>query len=235
MAKRRSKNPTMPVVLVNPSGKKRRSNPKRRRRGKAKKRRRNPTLLARRRNPKSNWKGSAIGTVIGMLSGGVSYAGRWGASYLPWKDWQQTLTFGGGALAASLLSARYVDERMGVGVAGGAGALIAQDLKNIIEVRRLTQGAPANGADAVYRLTGRAARGASAVYQMQEAGAMVRKSAATSLAGNPLAPSQSFKRPIGGDAGASRFVQGGPVRLFGPRSWATHDSGRRYVSAHNSR
>ena len=88
---------------------------------------------------------------------------------------------------------------------------------------------------AVYQM-GAGARGRNdggAVFQrFQEAGAVFTREAGAATMRAPVfgPPGGSFKRGI--EAGASRFVSG-PVRFFGPGSWARNDGGRRYVSAHN--
>jgi hypothetical protein len=69
-------------------------------------------------------------------------------------------------------------------------------------------------------------RDSGAVYERgREAGAVYREAGAATTMRAPVF-GRSFK-----DSGASRYVPG-PVRFFGPRSWA-YDAGARYVSAHN--
>lgn len=234
MAKRKKskRNPGMPVVLVNPSKRrkkkrraKRRANPRR------PKRRRNPS---RRRNPRAaNLKRSAMAAGLGMLGGGVAYGLNYGVSQLPVEQIPQAaiLLLGGGATSMAL--ARYADERAAAGVAGGVAAMGIGRVRAILAARQAQEGAASSAeAGALYgRRAGPYQRQAGAVFRPREAGAILGKpnQGATRMATRAMS-APSFK-----EAGASRFVQGGQ-RWFGPQSWAARaGAGRVFVSAHNAR
>lgn len=175
---------------------------------------------------------------LGMLGGGAAYVIDWGASYAPVAPtWQAVITGLGGGLAAVLV-ARYGNSAFGSGIAGGTGAMLVGRVREIVALMGTakpatkTEGAKGvfggGGAGRVYR-----ERDAAAVYR--EAGALVEKMGAVRGGGRAARsmPATSFK-----EAGRSRYIQG-PVRWFGPRSWAygpgsARGAGVVYRSAHNT-
>jgi hypothetical protein len=224
-ARRRSKrrNPGMPIMLVNPSG------------GRKRRTRRNPSRRHRRhhryvrRNPSVSWKSAASAFGLGALGGGVMAGVDYGVTMLPLSaPWQiAAVGVGGGALA--IVAAKYGDERVGAGIAGatvlsvvkrGAEAYALSGLAEKSTSTSATSGVQAEGAGAVYR----------------ESGALVRARGAQSMApsGAPRAPQFRDAGAVYRETGASRYVQG-PVRLMGPKSWVYgSDAGRVYRSAHNA-
>lgn len=218
-ARRRGKrrNPGMPIMLVNPSGGRKRRT-----------KRSNPTRRHRRahrrhvrRNPSASWKNAFTAFGLGALGGGVMAGVDYGVSMLPLSAPWQIAAVGVGGAALAVVGAKFGDERVGAGIAGatvlsvvkrGAEAYALMGLADKSTSSSASSGAQAEGAGAVYR----------------ESGAMQRARGAQSMApsGAPRAP--SFR-----DAGASRYVQG-PVRLMGPKSWVYgSDAGKVYRSAHN--
>jgi hypothetical protein len=208
-----------------------------RRRSHGLRRRRNPSVW-RRRNPSSTWGSAFVSTLIGLGTGIAAYGVNWGVEYIPATPMIRSAVFGAGGLLVSLGLAKWGSPTLGAGFGGGVGALLTG---RIVTQVRMAQVAPTPAgtqgtAGAVYRMNGRNDGGA--VYQRQqgrfaEAGAVFQRDAGAATMRAPVfgPPGGSFKRAVG-DAGASRFVQG-PVRFFGPGSWARNDGGRRYVSAHN--
>jgi hypothetical protein len=175
-----------------------------------------------------------MSTLIGLGTGIAGYGVNWGVEYIPASPMIRTAVFGGLGLLTSLGLAKWGSPTLGAGFGGATGALLTGRIVTQIRMAQVAPKAPAEGG-AVYGLGGRRNDG-GAVYQRQhqEAGAIYQRAeagAATMRAPVFGPPGGSFKRQIG-DAGASRFVAG-PVRFFGPGSWARNDGGRRYVSAHN--
>jgi len=225
-SRRRSKrkNPGMPIMLVNPSG-------GRKRRTKS---RRNPTRRHRRahrrsthRNPSSSWKSAFMALGLGGLGGGIMAGVDYGVGMLPVSAPWQIAAVGGAGVVLAVVAAKYGDERIG---AGAAGATVLSIVKRGAEAYALsglaakpattTEGAQAEGAGAVYR----------------ESGAMLRARGAQSMApsGAPRAASFRDAGAVYRESGASRYVPG-PVRLFGPKSWIHgSEAGRVYRSAHNT-
>lgn len=239
-----SRNPAgMPVLLVNPerqnmkrrSRRRRRNSSPRRRINARRRRRRNPSRrrvrvhgYMRRRNPRSSsWKAAAFAMGLGLVGGGLSYVIDWGASYAPVGPALQATITGVTGIATSLIVCRYGNEALGAGIAGGTGAMLTGRIREIVAfamAKPATKGGEAkgafgSGADAVFRES-------SAVYR--EAGSMHRVTGARVQGHAPSMPAPSFK-----ESGASRYIRG-PIRFFGPRSWAMNEAGKVYRSAHDT-
>ena len=199
-------------------------------------------------------------TGIGLLGGGVAYGINWGLAYAPLDATWSTVAFGGGGVVTSVLLAKYADERVAAGLAGGVGALLFGRVREIMALRKM---APANngavssdgGATYVRRYAGIGGRPleTGAVYErragphdagavmrvgsLKEAGAIVgHRATAATMSNLSMQPRDSFKVA---ESGASRYIPGG-ARWFGPRSWAydagrhnNSNNGRVYRSAHN--
>ncbi|MHC4218178.1 MAG: hypothetical protein ACYSU7_06935 [Planctomycetota bacterium] len=220
----------MPVVLVNPSSRRRRTNPRRRRRTTRRRTRRYARVRGYTRrlpNPTTSWKGAfgcaGLGGLGGLLAGGL----EWGADYLPWPAWGQALSlFGAGALTSVALC-KLADTRVGAGVAGGTTAILVGRVRQLVALAALDNGngnGNGNGdASAVIR------RGAGAVY---DAAQMRRQQTPYSMKTSSFPGARTFKVP---EAGASYYL-GGPQRRYGPHSWIyQRGAGAVYVSAHNAR
>jgi len=240
-------------------------NPRRRRRAKRKNprrrhsrrttrlaRRRNPSGF-RRRNPSVSWGASAMAGAIGAAGGLAAYGVNWGVEYIPVSDMWRSVIFGGTGIVTSIALAKYADVRLGAGTMGGFAALLTG---RIVTQVRMASVAPKKTAatttpgktqatGAMYRnnpaLYLQHGTGAGAVFS-REGGAVFQRDAGAVFAreaGARQTGQQTMRAPVFGpsfkDAGASRFIPG-PVRFFGPGSWA-YDAGaargRRYVSAHN--
>jgi len=221
----------------------RRRNPKRRRR--SKRRRRNPArTLYRRRNPRVKFKGAAMSAGLATLGGAIGYGIHWGTTQIPvGNPWAKLAIFAGAGYAGSVGISMLADDRVGAGTAGAVGYALAQELAMQLYYRSKPQAE--SGAvyvkegGAVYRLrSAQQARDAGAVYRA-EAGAVVggsrRDAGQFASSMRPGVFGTSFKDS---GAGASTYVPG-PVRWYGPQSWAYRygegGAPRRYVSAHNSR
>lgn len=193
---------------------------------------------SRRRNPRSSsWKAALFATGLGMVGGALAYGLDWGVSYAPVAPAWQAVIMGVSGGVISVGVAKFGNEAFAAGIAGGTGAMLAGRVREAITLasfgKQSTSGGEAkgvfgSGASRVYD------RGAQAVFQ--EAGAMTQRTGARSAGRAPsMSPhSGSFK-----EAGVSRYIPG-PVRWFGPRSWAygpqaSGASRVRYVSAHSSR
>ena len=191
----------------------------------------------RRRNPTAKWGDAFMSTLLGLVTGAVAYGVNFGVEYIPVAPLWRTVIFGSAGTVGSLGLAKWGNERLGAGFGGGVGALL---MGRVVTQIRMHQVAPAAapstaGASGMHSMHGRGAgrvytRDAGAVYS-RDAGAVYQRDA------GGLA---TMRRPVFGpsfkDAGASRMIPG-PVRFFGPHSWA-YDAGRvgrptTYVSAHN--
>jgi hypothetical protein len=190
-------------------------------------RHRNPAIF-RRRNPSSSWGHAFLTTLMGLGTGALGYGVNWGVEYIPASPMIRSAVFGGLGFLGSLGLAKFASPTLGAGLAGATGALLTG---RIVTQVRMAQVAPSKTeAGAVYQMgRGRVRQEGGAVYQ-REAGAVYQREGGAATMRAPVfgPPGGSFKR----EAGASRFVPG-PVRFFGPGSWAKNDGGRRYVSAHN--
>ena len=193
-------------------------------------------------------------TGIGLLGGGVAYGINWGLAYAPLDATWSTVAFGGGGIVTSVLLAKYADDRVAAGLAGGVGALLFGRVREIMALRKMAPaGAVGTEGGATYvrryagiggrpletgavyeRRAGPMPRDAGAVMRVQslkEAGAIVgHRATAATMSNLSMQPRDSFKVA---ESGASRYIPGG-ARWFGPRSWA-YDAGthRNYRSAHN--
>lgn len=171
-------------------------------------------------------------TFLGLVTGVVAYGVNFGVEYIPVAPLWRTVIFGSGGTIGSLGLAKWGNERLGAGFAGGVGAIL---MGRVVTQIRMAQVAPAAGAASPGASGTRSmhGRGAGAVYDQyrREAGAVYQRDAGGLATMRRPAFGPGFK-----DAGASRFIPG-PVRFFGPHSWA-YDAGRvgaprTYVSAHN--
>jgi hypothetical protein len=166
-----------------------------------------------------------MGLFKGGAAGVAAYGMNWGVEYIPLADVWRTVIFGTAGLAGSLALAKWADLSLGSGLMGGTSALLTG---RIVTQIRMAQVAPKPTKTA-------AAAGAGAVYRMQAgAGAVYRKNAVYQREAGGI---PTMRGPVFGpsfkEAGASRYVPG-PVRWFGPHSWAYDaGSGRKYVSAHS--
>lgn len=262
-SRRRRRNPGQPVILVNPTTARgqtlMRRNPRRRRRAKRKNprrhsrrttrlaRRRNPSGF-RRRNPSVSWGASAMAGAIGAAGGLAAYGVNWGVEYIPVSDMWRSVIFGGTGIVTSIALAKYADTRLGAGTMGGFAALLTGRIVTQVRMASVAPKKPAATTPGKTQATGLPAYrmnphqvGAGAVFS-REGGAVFQRDAGAVFAreaGARQTGQQTMRAPVFGpsfkDAGASRFIPG-PVRFFGPGSWA-YDAGaargRRYVSAHN--
>jgi hypothetical protein len=222
-ARRRAKrrNPGMPIMLVNPSGSKRRRRVKRHNPSHARRSRRRV-----RRNPSSSWMRSFSALGLGALGGGIMAGVDWGCSMIPTSATWQIASVAGAGAVLSIVASKWGDERVGAGAAGAAVLSLVRRGTEAYALSSLAVKPAATGTE-VQTEAGRVFR---------DAGAFMRERGANSMApsGNPRAPSFREAGAVFREAGASRYVDG-PVRLFGPRSWAYgSDAGAVYRSAHNS-
>lgn len=220
------RNPTMPVVLVNPT--KRRSTTRRRNPAKKKRRRRPGKHLVagyrvppyRRRyplreNPAKTVGAAAIDTGLGFVGGLVPAGFDWGCEYLPWPAWAQALSLFGAGTITAIAGSRLADRRIGAGVAGGTSALLVGRVRQLVAMSGFGADEEESEASAVYRN-----RESGVVVRAREAGAMRQITGAHTMQGGRL-PGR-----------APSFVEAG-ARKYGPRSWVYGDAGAVYVSAHN--
>lgn len=184
----------------------------------------------RRRNPSTSWGAAFMADAIGGAGGIAMYGVNWGVEYIPVSDLWRSVIFGALGAATSLGLAKYADVRLGAGTMGGTSALLTG---RIVTQIRMAQVAPATTTAAPAKPTT-----AAGVYRMNAgAGAVFRREGGAVYTREAGAVATSMRAPVFGpgfkESGASRFVPG-PVRFFGPGSWA-YDAGRgrRYVSAHN--
>ncbi len=238
---RRRSNPGMPVVLVNPSGGRMARRRTRRKSKTTKRRRRNPTSY-RRRNPRVKFKTAAMHAALGALGGGITYGIHWGVTMIPVANpWAKLGIFAGAAGVASIGVSMYADDRVGSGIAGALGYVAAHEIAQQLYFRTRPQA----DAGAVYMKEGGAVYKMNSRHTRADAGAVYRKEAGALVGGatryTQQTGQQSMRPGVFGtsfkDAGASRYVPG-PVRWFGPQSWAYRygegGANRRYVSAHSS-
>lgn len=252
------RNPGMPVVLVNP--RRRKATRRRRRSSSPRRRRRRSTYVAgyRRRlpNPSESFGGSFASLGLGALGGGIAAGLDWGADYIPLSALWQSVILGGTGYTLSIGLAMLADTRLGAGLAGGTTALLVGRVRQQVALSGMaaTNGAATNGGEAgavarrrmraseagqVYappRLRGRSEVGA--VVRSREAGAVLRREAGQmrpvttpeTMAMQRWPGARTFKRT---EAGASYYTRG-PIRYYGPQSWALRrETGAVYVSAHN--
>lgn len=229
------RNPGMPIMLVNPSHK-----GKRRRRRAAT--RHNPTRRRRtRRNPSSSWSKSFMAMAKGGLGGGVMLGIDFGIGMLPFGEVAKIAIEGTVGLAASVATAKWVDGELAAGAAGATVFAVGKRGADAYALSSLAAKKPDTASDG-----GTAMLDSGRVFR-NDAGAppqLTRQTGARSMAPEGM-PSSSFReagavfRDAGAvlrrqrEAGASAFVQG-PVRLFGPDSWAYQYTSRGR-SAHDSR
>jgi len=211
---------SMPVVLVNPSRRRRRANPKRRRRVTRRRRRRSVRVSGYTRrlpNPTTTWGGALACTGLGMVGGLLAGGLEWGADYLPLPAWAQAASlFGAGALTSVALC-KWADTRVGSGVAGGTSAVLVGRVRQLVGLARLG-GSPGAGM----------VRDAGAVY---DAAQMRQRTAPMTMKDSRFPGAATFKVP---EAGASYYLPG-PQRRYGPHSWIySRGAGAVYVSAHNA-
>lgn len=239
----------MPIMLVNPShgGRKRRRKASSSRRAARRTRRR---TYATRRNPSTTWTRAATSVGLGALGGGVIAGVDYGVDMMPVGAVAKILTVGGVGLVSALLAAKYADERLGAGAMGGTMVSI---IKRGTEAYALSSLAKKSDATADKPVDPGVNLEAGRVYRV-DAGAppreLVRQTGARSMAPEGM-PSPSFREAgavfreagvvlrrsahnSGREAGASAYVKG-PLKLFGPRSWAYDYQSRGIRSAHDSR
>lgn len=245
----RRRNPEMPVVLVNPRGRRRRRrrNPSRRRRARRanpyvkghyrrrKLRRRRNAVYAnpsrrrsrrsrRRRNPSSKKFTDFLTTLgLGALGGGMAYGIDWGVGHMKTSGvWQIAALTGFGILGTAGLS-YLADERLAAGLAGGTVALGIGRTVNAIALRKAgpKEATPAAGQTPAQQQA--LVEEAGRVYrQAYEAGALERMRGANTMARSPYGKSFKDLDDAGAvyrEAGASKYIPG-PIRYFGPHSWA---------------
>lgn len=171
------------------------------------------------------------------LGGGLVYGVDWGISHMKTSATVQALAFGGVGLLGALGVARWGDERVAAGMGGATVFALIGRVREAIALSKAaspTATGPTKEAGAVYS---QPYGGAGAVYAMNPADA--HQLTAARYVGAPRTFGASFK-----EAGAvyktnpSLYVPG-PVRWYGPRSWAYNvgpDAGvvRRFVSAHSA-
>ena len=115
----------MPVVLVNPTRRKRRNKRRNARRKRRNPRRARAGSLARRRNPRvRSMKEGAIGGMLSSLGGVVAYGLHFGSSYAPVGNIGQTLILAGAGTVTSIGTAWFADDRAAWGIMGGTIALV---------------------------------------------------------------------------------------------------------------
>lgn len=218
----------MPVVLVNPSRKRRRGRKgrKARRSRRASARRRNPSgRRRRRRNPSSGWGDALVDVLLGGLGGGVTVAAAKGSEMIPVAPIWQMVIFGAAGILGGVATAKWASVSTGAGVLGGTVALSALRGVELYALSKATS-------DARAALPAPEGGSLFAARARREAGAVApgRMSAPPSMAGNPLGGYRTVP-----EAGYMNRYLPGNARLMGPHSWAT-DGGAvyRFRSAHNS-
>lgn len=215
-ARKRRHNPGMPVVMVNPSGRSRR---KRRNPSHARRRRRNPSRARRRRNPSTSW-AAVLTSIGGGAAGGLlAFAGDAGIRRTKLSMTMGSVALGVGGFGTGIAAA-FMSPALASGIGGGVAALLGRRIEEQIALGAVGD-------------KSKTTSDAAAVMRGREA-AMVARSMAQ-LGNN--AP--SFRRQVEAagahEAAGVRYVNG-PLRLMGPRSWATTGSDAGVVvSAHNSR
>lgn len=206
------------------------------------------------------FKTAAMHGALGALGGVIAYGIDWGTAYVPVAPMWQTVIFGAAGAVGSIGVSMLADDRVGSGIAGGTAFGLAGRIREQIALAGVAKKG-ANDAGAVYMREGgavyrmnagrHAPRDAGAVYR-REAGALVGGAAATTMRAPAFGRSfkdagamyaqrtgaETMRQPGFGtsfkdEAGASRYIPG-PVRWYGPHSWAYKygDAGR-YRSAHS--
>lgn len=238
----------MPVVLVNPSRRRKRKNPRRakrraKRRNPSRAKRRNP--YGRRRNPTSKGFGGAlVSSLMGGLGGLLSYGIHFGAAYAPIGNIGQTLILTGAGTLASMGVAAWADERAAAGLMGGTVALVTGRIHAQLALGAFVkkQAAAQNGNGTTTQASGVMRRlnagksvpaftGPLRPAAAAGAGKVVpRTTSQAAGAGAMLAPGGSIAPPVAasrapmGFAGGSSFRvpvgAGAGRRLMGPRAWS---------------
>jgi hypothetical protein len=186
----------------------------------------------RRRNPTSKWGQAFMSSFLGIVTGAVAYGVNYGVEYIPVEPLWRTVIFGSGGLLGSVALAKWGSPVLGAGFGGGVGALLTGRVVTQIRMSQVAS-TPKEGGAVFARMNPRAAMGgrrdAGRVYQ-RDGGAVYQRDAGAATMRLPVF-GRGFK-----DAGASKYVAG-PVRFYGPQSWAygAREAGRnvRFVSAHN--
>jgi hypothetical protein len=174
----------------------------------------------------------------GLGGGGAMYAVNWGVEYIPVADMWRSVIFGTSGTLASLALAKWADPALGAATMGGTSALL---IGRIVTQVRMASVAPSTSTGTTSS-TGATGQGGAGVYRIgprRDGGAVFRREGGA-VYQNDAGAVATMRRPVFGpsfkarEAGASRFVPG-PVRYFGPQSWAYDSAGRRprVVSAHN--
>jgi len=165
---------------------------------------------------------------LGGAAGVVGYGVNFGVEYIPVETVWRSVIFGGIGAVGSIALAKWAHTDLGAGMAGATAAILSG---RIVTQMKASQAAPASDAGAVYRMN--AGRGAPRVgggRPRVEAGAVYQREAGAATTSRMPVFGPTFK-----EAGASKYIAG-PVRWFGPASWAYKpDAGKVYVSAHNRR
>lgn len=227
---RRRNASSMPVVLVNPSPKRRRSraNPARRRRRTKSRRHRiraHTRRYPRMRNPTGSWGAAFVAWLLGSTGGAVAAGMDWGADYLPWPAWAQALTLGTAGTLSSIAVCKWADVRAGCGLAGGSAALTLNRVRQVIALART---APPAGTSATTSDASAVVHGQAGIVR-PNAGQMVKRRDAQTMKA-PALGGASYKQ----QAAAPTYPAMGT--RFGPTSWVYgQQASAVYVSAHNRR
>lgn len=222
----------MPVVLVNPSRKRRgrKARKSRKTHRASAKRLKNPSRgRRRRRNPSSAWGDALIDVLLGGLGGGVAIGAAMGSEKIPVAPVWQMVIFGAAGLLGAVGVAKWGSKATGAGLLGGTIALEALRGIELYSLSKATAEARAALPPPIIT-EGASLFSARAVRESGAVGPGVF-GAPASMAGNPLSP--GF-RTVPEAGYTSRYLPAG-ARLMGPRSWV-NESGAvyRFRSAHNA-
>lgn len=168
---------------------------------------------------------------MGLGTGAVGFGISWGCDFLPISALWRTVSFGGVGLLGSLALGKMGDLRLGSALAGATGFGLAGRIVTLVKTAQIAPAPSATTTTPTETSGARMFREGGRVYARETGRVYARETGAPLTLGR-----QVFGKSLK-EAGASRFVKG-PVRFFGPNSWAANAGGReggavRYVSKHS--
>jgi hypothetical protein len=167
---------------------------------------------------------------MGLGSGIAGYGVNWGVEFIPVSAMWRSVIFGGTGLLASLALAKWGDLRVGAGMGGAVGALLTGRIVTLVKLQQVGSGASSSTTTPTATTT----ETSGIIRQLREGGRVYsesgrvyqRESGAPTTLGRQVF-GRSFK-----ETAASQFTRG-PVRFFGPQSWAANEGGVVYRSKHS--
>jgi hypothetical protein len=169
---------------------------------------------------------------MGVGTGAVGFGISWGCDFLPISALWRTVAFGGVGTLGALALGKMGDLRLGAAMGAATGFGLAGRITTLVKTAQI---APSASTSTTPTETSgvRVMREGGRVYSRADAGRVYARETGAPLTMGRQVFGKSFK-----ETGASQFVRG-PVRFFGPNSWAANNGGReggavvRYVSKHS--